>query len=98
MTLATLRITSEIWLYQGISGWHFVTLPKQYAEKIQTVSKHTSKGWGTVPVTVKLNGTEWKTSLFPDKKSGSYLLPMKSEMRKKLHLNKGDIISFTLQL
>jgi hypothetical protein len=98
MKVATFTITSEIWLYQGVAGWHFVTLPKKYGDEIKNNFKSKSKGWGSLPVTIELEKVNWKTSVFPDKKSGSYLLPIKSEIRKKLDLHSGDKITFILSL
>ena len=41
------------------------------------------RGFGSIPVIVKLGKTEWKTSIFPDSKSGTFLLPLKAQVRKK---------------
>ncbi len=41
------------------------------------------RGWGSLPVIVAMGKTTWKTSIFPDKKAGAYLLPLKAEVRKK---------------
>jgi hypothetical protein len=45
-----------------------------------------------------LGKTSWKTSIFPDAKSGGYLLPLKAVVRKKENVAARDIVSFTLEL
>ncbi|MDA2979663.1 MAG: DUF1905 domain-containing protein, partial [Actinomycetota bacterium] len=47
-------------------------------------------GFGSVRVTVRMGRTEWKTSLFPDKDSQSYLLPIKKAVRVAENVDLGD--------
>lgn len=51
-----------------------------------------------VIVVVTLGKTSWKTSIFPDKHSGSYLLPLKALVRKKEGIFSGDKVSFSIQI
>ncbi|MDA1169285.1 MAG: DUF1905 domain-containing protein [bacterium] len=60
-----------------------MTLPKKYAKEIRNMFGESPRGWGSFPVDVTIGSSTWKTSIFPDKKSGSYLLPLKKEVRKK---------------
>ena len=92
------KIKSEIWLYPGMVGWHFISVPKKQAEEIKSRFKSKSRGWGSLPVLVTLGKTQWKTSIFPDKKSGTYLLPLKVEIRKKEKIMKGDIVHFSIEI
>ena len=55
-------------------------------------------GFGSVPVIVMIGKTRWKTSIFPDKRSGTYLLPIKAEVRKKENIMSEDIVSVTVQI
>lgn len=88
----------KIWLYPGMGGWHFVTLPKNTREEIDFYFSEFKRGWGSLPVLVKVGKTNWKTSIFPDKKEGSYILPLKKEVRVKESLKEGDSINFTLEI
>ncbi|WP_320159276.1 DUF1905 domain-containing protein [Acinetobacter bereziniae] len=40
----------------------------------------------------------WKTSIFPDKQSEGYLLPLKAEIRNKEKIYLGDRILFSIAL
>lgn len=57
-----------------------------------------SGGWGSLPVTAVIGKTSWKTSIFPDKKIGAYLLPLKSEIRKKENIVAGATIHFFITI
>lgn len=81
--------TAPLWLYAGKGAWHFVTLPKSAADEIRFFNP-TAKGFMPIKVTATLGETTWKTSIFPDAKSGSFLLAVKAEIRKKEKLNAGE--------
>lgn len=85
----TIHFTSKIWQWQGgKSSWYFVTLPQENVQQIKFfVGERKTKGWGAVPVKATIGQTSWNTSIFPDKKSGSYLLPIKAAVRKSEHLS-----------
>lgn len=91
----TYLLSAEIWLYPGMAGWHFITLPVSTADEIRALFSHSSRGFGSLPVTLTMGKTKWKTSLFPDKKSNSYLFPLKAEVRKKEGLKAGDQVKFS---
>jgi hypothetical protein len=55
-------------------------------------------GWGSVPVTVTIGTTTWKTSIFPDKESGGYLLPLKADVRKKEHIAADSSVALRLEI
>lgn len=94
----TYSFKAKVWLYPGMAGWHFVTIPKKTKEEIDFFFAHAKRGWGSLPVLVTVGKTSWKTSIFPDKKTGSYLLPLKLEIRKKENLKEGDSINFSLEI
>lgn len=81
-----------------MAGWHFITLPTDLAEKIKKNFQHITHGWGSIPVNVNTKQTSWKTSIFPDKKTNSYILPLKSEIRKKENLSTGDTVTIKLEI
>src|SRR5688572_28510801 len=77
------RMDSEVLLYPSIAGWHFLSLPQKQSEEIKKTFAPLKRGWGSLPVHVTIGTTHWSTSIFPDKKSGTYLLPLKADVRKK---------------
>ncbi len=93
------NIKTEVWLYPSeAAAWHFVSVPKKESEEIKNNFGKQRRGWGSIPVTVTMGKTAWETSIFPDKKSGTYILPLKSAVRKAERVSKGDIVRLTLQL
>ncbi|MEK7165785.1 MAG: DUF1905 domain-containing protein [Patescibacteria group bacterium] len=92
----TYRFKALVWIFPGNAPWHMVTLPKKTAKDIDYYFAHVKRGWGSLPVLVTLGNTSWKTSIFTDKKSDSYILPLKLEVRKKEAIKVGDNVSFSL--
>lgn len=92
------KIKSEVWLYPGMAGWHFLSIPKKDGEDIKKRFGKKQRGWGSLPVVVTLGKTSWNTSIFPDKQSGSYLLPLKALIRKKEGVFSGDKVSFSIEI
>lgn len=95
--MAKYEFTSDVWKWPGMAAWHFVTVDSDVAVQIRQDRAGAPRvGWGSIPVTVTVGETVWKTSIFSDKKSGSYLLPIKAEVRKKENISAGDTISVSL--
>lgn len=98
MTKTYGALTSNVVLYPGMAGWHFIAVPKATSAVIKKECGGMQRGWGSLPVTVTLGGTAWKTSIFPDKKSGTYLLPLKAAVRKKEGIYAGDSVTFSIDV
>jgi hypothetical protein len=93
------KYKAKVWLYPGMAGWHFITVDKKVSDKVKKAqSALPRRGWGAVKVKVTLGKTSWLTSIFPDKQSGCYLLPLKAEVRRKEDLHKGDTATITLEI
>lgn len=92
------KLKSKIWVYPGMAGWHFLTLPKTQAQKITKIFGVLKRGWGSLKVKVNIGKTTWETSIFPDSKTKSYLLPLKAEIRKRENLKAGQTVKFTLEI
>ncbi|WP_026616479.1 DUF1905 domain-containing protein [Ensifer aridi] len=89
---------AELWLYPGKGGWHFVTLPQDIARQIRVTAEPKTRGWGSEPVIARTGKTQWTTSIFPDRASGSFLLPVKAEVRRLEKLAAGETIRIHLIL
>ncbi len=89
---------AKVWVYPGKAAWYFVTLPTEMATAINYFFSMEKRGWGSLPVEATIGSTTWKTSIFPDKKSNSYLLPLKAEVRKKEQMKDGSLISVAVKL
>jgi hypothetical protein len=82
-----------MWLYPGKGGWHFANLSPRQSAAIRARVAGRRVGWGAVPVRVRIGKTEWDTSLFPDKKTNSYLFAIKAEVRKAERIRAGDTVT-----
>lgn len=89
-----LTFEAELWQHAGEGGWHFVTLPGDLADDVREHGPHA--GFGSVRVTVTLGPTTWETSLFPDSKTGSYVLPVKKQVRSAAGVEAGDRVTVRL--
>jgi hypothetical protein len=86
----TFLITERLWRYPGESAWHFISVPVTLSQEIEFYFSHLKRGWGSLPVMVSVKNVTWNTSIFADKKTGTYLLPIKAEIRKKAALQVND--------
>lgn len=91
----TYSFKAKLWIYPGNAGWHFVTVNKSLAKKINDERTEPRGGWGSIPMTVTVGETTWNTSIFWSK-DGTFLLPIKNEVRKKEGLYADDTIMITL--
>lgn len=89
---------AKVWLYPGAAGWHFVTLLRPLAKRIKAQHGAKARGWGSLPVGVTVGTTSWVTSIFPDAKEGTYLLPIKAEVRKKARISQGDVVHVKIEV
>ncbi|HEC08124.1 MAG TPA: DUF1905 domain-containing protein [Acidimicrobiales bacterium] len=93
----TFSFSGELFEWEGQGAWFFVTLPRDLAEDIRDLELP-RRGFGSVKVKVRTGGSEWQTSLFPDRKSGSYLLPVKKAIRRAEGIDEGDLVDFEIDL
>lgn len=98
MAGAAYQLRSKVIPYPGMNAWRFLALPKKEAAQIKEKHGKRAKGWGSLPVRVTIGETSWDTSIFPDKKSGTYVLPLKAAVRKKEAITDQDTVSFALTL
>jgi len=92
------KLRSKVWLYPGMTGWHFVSVPKKPSKEIKELFATKLRGFGSIPVNVSLGKTSWQTSIFPDKKTATYILPLKAEIRKKEGIKAGKTIAYTIEI
>lgn len=93
-----LRFDAELWRWEGEAAWHFVTLPPELADDIAARTEGRRTGFGSVRVSARIGATAWRTSVFPDTRSGSYLLPVKAEVRRKAGIEDGDVVVVDLEV
>jgi hypothetical protein len=94
--LVTLEFEGEIWFWKGPAPHFFVTVSAKGCEELRSVQSFVSYGWGMIPVTVRIGGSEWTTSLFP--KDGAFIVPLKALIRKAEGLEEGDTVTVRLEV
>lgn len=94
-----LGFTAEVWRWDGQEAWFFATLPQDVTEQVREVSGP-RRGFGSVKVeataTSGAGETVWCTSVFPDSRSGRFLLPLKRAIRQAHDLDEGDSVDLRL--
>lgn len=92
------RFTAPLWEHHGEGSWHFVTLPHDVTDEIDEVTEGHQRGFGSVRVEVTVGDTTWRTSIFPDTKAASFVLPVRKAVRTAEGLEDGDDVAVTLEL
>lgn len=88
---------TELWLWDGDGGWHFVTLPPDVADEIDD-HVPVKNGFGSVKVTATIGETTWSTSVFPHKAAQSFILPVKQQVRRANGVEAGDTVRVRLRV
>jgi len=89
-----LEFEGVLWRYDGDAPWHFVTVPVDMSDDIGAAAE--PRPFGSVPVRARVGATMWETSLFPDKQSGAYVLPVKRSVREAESIADGDAVAVAL--
>src|SRR5262249_6901770 len=73
-------------------------LPPEISTDIIDITTGIRRGFGSVRVAVTVGSTSWRTSIFPDSKTGAYLLPVKKAVRAAERLEAGDQVKAQPQI
>lgn len=65
------------------NSWIFVSLPNEIAIEIRENFKRLEEGWGRMKITAIIGISDWQTSIWFDTKQNTYLLPLKTKIRKE---------------
>lgn len=89
---------AEVWEQPSTGSWHFVSVPEDAADEIDERFGATAGGFGSVRVEVTIGRTTWRTSLFPDAKRRTYVLPVKKPVRAAEGLEAGSTAFVELRI
>ena len=89
-----LEFEAEVIQWRGPAPYYFVPVPEPLCEDLRVAARDVSYGWGVIPVTVRIGGTSWTTSLFP--KDGGYLVPLKDRVRTAEDIAQDDVVAVVL--
>jgi len=92
------EFTAEVWEYESTGAWHFVSLPFDHADEIDDAFGRTARGFGSLRVEVTIGSSRWATSIFPDSKRKTYVLPVKKAIRKVEGLVAGSVATVELDV
>lgn len=81
----------------GKGNWVFATVPLAEATEIKDIVPN-RRGFGSVRVKARIGEVEWATSIFPDSKTGTFVLPVKAAVRKKVGVDIGDVVDLELDI
>ena len=89
-----LEFCGDVFEWRGPAPHHFVAVPEDDCEVLAETAAMVSYGWGMIPVTVTIGGSEWTTSLWP--KDGGYLVPLRLDVRRREAVAVGDVVALRL--
>jgi hypothetical protein len=89
---------ASVWEHDGSGAWHFVSLPEPDADDIEEMFGHHAAGFGSIRVEVTIGATTWRTSVFPDSKRSTYVLPVKKAVRVAEQLTAGSTAHVELEV
>ncbi len=94
------KLKEKVWLwgYDTDAPWHFVSVPKKETVKIKEDFGKKARGWRSLKVEAKVGKTVWRTSIFLDSRTESYLLPLKASVRKSEEIIAGDTVNFSIKI
>lgn len=95
-----IEFDAELWEWDARrdDSWTFVSLPVEESEEIRELTGSRRRGFGSVRVRVEVGGSAWATSIFPDKASGAYVLPVKKAVRRAEGVEAGDTAKFRVEI
>lgn len=97
----TFNFKANLYLYNGGKdggAWHFITLPSNVADEINFFYADQKRGWGSLPVEVTIGESTWSTSIFPQKETKSFFLPVKALVRKNENIADGDEVECKIKI
>ena len=90
---------AELWLWQArTDSWTFLSLPTDVADEVLDRVGPSARGFGSVRVEVTIGRTTWRTSVFPDGRAATYVLPVKKAVRAAEGIAAGDTARVRLRL
>jgi hypothetical protein len=90
------EFSAKVWQHSAPNGWCFVSLPVEIAVEIRQNMKWMEEGWGRMKATAKIGNSQWETATWFDSKHKTYLLPLKSEIRKIENIKTENYINVIL--
>lgn len=91
------EFTAELYEWAARDNWFFVALPLALSDEI-TALPLVPGGFGSVKVEVTVGHVTCQTSIFPDDGRGTFVLPIKKQVRVRNALAPGSPVDVTLDV
>ena len=105
--METIETEAKVWRWQSATApgaWHFLTIEGEAADAIR-IAAMTGQwldkgkgGFGSAKVTATIGETAWRTSVFPQREKGGWLLPVKKVVRVAEGIAEGDVVRLRIEL
>lgn len=82
----------------GKTTWYLVSVPTEISAEIKDAIEAVNAPWGMISIWATLGDVEWKTILFPKKGGVGYELAINAKLRKRFHLDDGDVLALALRV
>ena len=100
-----LAFSTTLTRWQGDRGtYHLVAIGGETADAIAMHARlyrleyGARRGFGSVKVTARIGGTEWKTSVFPQNAQSEWILLVSRKLMRAEDLTPGDAVELELEL
>lgn len=101
----TLTATLPLQRWQGDRGtYHLVTFSGEEAEALTThallqkLEFGRSRGFGSIKLTARIGETQWRTSVFPQRKSSEWVLLVSKKVMRAEDIGVDDPVEVSLAL
>lgn len=84
--------------WPGNASYYFCLLPEEMAQEITELTNGIRRGFGSVRVDVRCGDSIWRSSIFKDSASSSYLLLLKKAIRVAEGLTEGSQVKIQIEL
>ena len=85
------------WSARDDMAMYLTAVPPELSEDIREIPRP-HRGFGSVRVRARIGGSEWATSIFPDSKTGTYVLPLKKSVRDAEGVVEGEPVVVRLEV
>lgn len=82
--------------WRGPAPFVFAPVPPDEGDAIASIASSATYGWGCIPASARIGGTDFTTSLFP--REGGYLVPVKVAVQRAEGVDVGDTVQVTLHI
>ena len=100
-----LAATAPLRRWQGNRGtYHLVTLTGEIAgailmhERLHRLEFGARRGFGSVKVMARIGGTEWKSSVFPQRGKAEWILLVSKKVMRAEDVSEGDYVVLEIEL